>query len=86
MASLTKIMTCIITLKLLEKFNLNEHSTFITITDNAEGVSGTTSDLVVNDEFSVWELLHALMLPSGNDASIALAEYFGSLILKEREA
>ena len=79
-------MTCYVILKLLDRFKLDEHSTFIAITDNAEGVSGTSSDLVVKDEFSVWELLHALMLPSGNDASIALAEYFGSLILKEWEA
>jgi hypothetical protein len=37
----------------------------------------------VGDSFSVWELLHAMMLPSGNDASIALAEYFGDLLIKD---
>lgn len=26
---------------------------------------------------SVYDLLHGLMLPSGNDAAIALAEHFG---------
>lgn len=34
-----------------------------------------------DDNFTLWELYHGLMLPSGNDAAIALAEYFGALLL-----
>lgn len=82
-ASLTKIMTCYAVLNLLDKFKLDENQTIVKITENADGISGTTSDLVVGDSFSVWELLHAMMLPSGNDASIALAEYFGDLLIKD---
>ena len=29
---------------------------------------------------SIWELLHGLMLPSGNDAGICLAEHFGQYL------
>jgi D-alanyl-D-alanine carboxypeptidase len=64
-------------LKLVKRFNVDEFNTMVTVSENAEGISGTTADLALNDKFSVWELLHALMLPSGNDAAIALAEYFG---------
>jgi D-alanyl-D-alanine carboxypeptidase len=30
-------------------------------------------------------MLHGLMLPSGNDAAVALAEHFGAMINEERE-
>ena len=39
----------------------------------------------MGDQFSVWDMLHGLMLPSGNDAAIVLAEHFGGLILEQRE-
>ena len=38
---------------------------------------GTSGRLQAGHIFSAYELLHALMLPSGNDAALALAEYFG---------
>lgn len=33
----------------------------------------------------MWDMLHGLMLPSGNDAAIALAEHFGTILLNARE-
>ena len=36
-----------------------------------------------NEKLSVWELLHAMMLPSGNDAAQSLGIYFGLFLLKE---
>jgi len=33
--------------------------------------------LKTGDVLSIWDLLHGLMLPSGNDAGICLAEHFG---------
>jgi D-alanyl-D-alanine carboxypeptidase len=30
-------------------------------------------------------MLYGLMLPSGNDAALALAEHFGGMILEEQE-
>jgi D-alanyl-D-alanine carboxypeptidase len=30
---------------------------------------GTTANLISGDTLSVWELLHGMMLPSGNDAA-----------------
>jgi len=34
------------------------------------------------DKVLVYDLLHALMLPSGNDAAVALAEFFGKKFFK----
>ena len=34
---------------------------------------------------SVWDLLHGLMLPSGNDAAVALAETFGLMLLELKD-
>lgn len=43
---------------------------------------GTSAKLNYSDIFTVYELLHALMLPSGNDAAVALAEWGGKTIRK----
>ncbi|KAJ1472654.1 beta-lactamase/transpeptidase-like protein [Baffinella frigidus] len=42
--------------------------------------SGTNAKLRAGEEYTVRELLYALMLPSGNDAAIALAEFFGPFL------
>jgi D-alanyl-D-alanine carboxypeptidase len=68
------------------KFNLNKHSTLITISKRASLEVGTTANLQEGDILSLWDLLHALMLPSGNDAAIALAEYFGDYLLSQENS
>lgn len=80
-ASLTKIMTCYTVLNLIKKFNISEKNTMVVISENAANITGTTADLIAGDTLSIWDLLFGLMLPSGNDAAIALAEYFGQLLL-----
>ena len=79
-ASLTKIMTCILCinlLKLKENIHMND---LITITHRASITTGTTAELKIGDQIKVKDLLYGLMLPSGNDAAIALAEFFGDII------
>lgn len=82
-ASLTKIMTCYTVLKIIEKYNLNKHSTLVIISKRASTEIGTTADLEEGHILSVWDLLHALMLPSGNDAALALAEHFGEFLISK---
>ena len=79
MASLTKIMTCIIAIQesIRQKKNFDE---YIEVSVSAGNIDGTRAGLYANDSLKIWDLLHALMLPSGNDAALALAEYFGGLI------
>lgn len=51
----------------------------------ASAVGGTTAKLKEGDVLSVYDLLHGLMLPSGNDAATALAEHFALVIKEDRE-
>lgn len=81
-ASLTKIMTWYTVLKLIDKFKLNKSTELVSVSKEATGVIGTSAELKENDLLSVWDLLHALMLPSGNDAAHALAEHFGEILLR----
>lgn len=52
----------------------------VVISSQAASVEGTTGGLGKGGEtYTLWELLHAMMLPSGNDAATALAEAIGPL-------
>lgn len=71
MASTTKIMTAII---VIENANLDE---IVTVSSKAAGTGGSRLGLHTNDKISIRDLLYALMLCSGNDAAVALAEHIG---------
>lgn len=83
-ASLTKIMTLYTVIKLLIKWKINARAVNITITQAAAAVTGTTANLVEGDVLSIEQLFYGMMLPSGNDAAYALAEYFGKLIQERK--
>ncbi len=75
-ASMTKIMTSIIAFELLEKGDLSLDDKFL-ISENAWrlSTSGYSSMFImVGDEVSVENLLKGIIVASGNDACIALAE------------
>lgn len=74
MASTTKIMTAII---ILENCNLNET---ITISKKAAGTGGSRLGLKTGDKITIHDLLYGLMLKSGNDTAVALAEHLGTNI------
>lgn len=67
-ASTTKIMTAIVA---LEKGNLNK---IITVSPRAARTGGSTIHLKPGDRLSLKELLEGVMLRSGNDGSMAVAE------------
>lgn len=71
MASTTKIMTAIV---VLENTNLDN---IVTVSSKAAGTGGSRLGLHTNDKISVRDLLYGLMLCSGNDAAVALAEHVG---------
>ena len=75
-ASTTKIMTALITLETLEKYDspLNQK---VKIPALAEGVEGSSIYLKSGEEISIEDLLYGLMLVSGNDSAVALAEIIG---------
>ena len=69
MASTTKIMTAIIA---LENSRMGE---IVTASKNASGVEGSSIYLSVGEELSMEHMLYGLMLRSGNDAAVAIAEH-----------
>lgn len=73
MASTTKIMTAIVVLENVE--NLSE---IVTVSKRAAGIGGSRLGLSTDAKITVNDLLYGLLLCSGNDAAIALAEFVGS--------
>ncbi len=71
MASTTKIMTALVA---LEKGNLKD---IIKVSENAQNQEGSSVYLRAGDEISLEDLLFGLMLNSGNDAAVAIAEGVG---------
>jgi D-alanyl-D-alanine carboxypeptidase (penicillin-binding protein 5/6) len=54
------------------------------VSENAATTPGTTANLRTGQQVKIFDLIHALMLPSGNDAANTLAENFGEIIIKQR--
>ena len=68
MASTTKIMTALV---VIENLNLTNK---VIISKSAAKIGGSRLGLSSNDTITVHDLLYGLLLCSGNDAAIALAE------------
>lgn len=71
MASTTKIVTAILAIE--NCYNLDEK---IEISDKAVGIEGTSIYIKSGEKLTMRELLYGLMLASGNDCAVAIAEYF----------
>ena len=69
MASTTKVMTALIA---LERSTLDEK---VTAGKNASGVPGTSLYLSEGETLTMEQMLYGLMLRSGNDAAVAIAEH-----------
>ena len=75
-ASMTKIMTAIIAFELLKKKDISLDDKFI-VSENAWRLSEagySSMFIMVGDEISVENLLRGIIVSSGNDACVALAE------------
>ena len=75
-ASTTKIMTALITLETLEKYG-SPIEQKKTVPQAAEGIEGSSLYLKAGEKISIEDLLYGLMLVSGNDSAVALAELIG---------
>jgi D-alanyl-D-alanine carboxypeptidase (penicillin-binding protein 5/6) len=76
-ASTSKIMTAWLVLRLAAA-DPNVLDEVVTYSERAAKTSGSTAGLKAGEKVPVKELLHGLLLPSGNDAAVALAEHFGA--------
>jgi D-alanyl-D-alanine carboxypeptidase (penicillin-binding protein 5/6) len=73
-ASTTKILTLITAL---------EHGTareIATVSANAANTVGSSCELQVNERYHINELYYGMMLESGNDAAVAVAEHIGGSV------
>jgi len=68
-ASTTKIMTCIVALE------NNDLNSIVKVSKKAARTGGSDVGLKENDEILLSELLYGLMLKSGNDSAVAIAEH-----------
>lgn len=69
MASTTKIMTALI---VIENCNLSET---VEISKKSASTGGSRLGLKTGDKITVYDLLYGLMMRSGNDSAVALAEH-----------
>jgi serine-type D-Ala-D-Ala carboxypeptidase (penicillin-binding protein 5/6) len=76
MASTSKIMTAWIVFRLAAE-NAKVLDEVVTFSERAAKTPGSSARLNAGEKVTVGELLYGLLLPSGNDAAVALAEHFG---------
>lgn len=83
-ASTTKMMTAFLVLRYAHQHPevLDEVLTF---SARADETIGSTAAIRTGEQLPVRDLLYGLLLPSGNDASVALAEHFGSRLAGRAE-
>ena len=79
-ASLTKIATFWTVHEFMGSNQLDLSTTLFEVSGEAAAVIGTSAKLVKGGFMSVRDLLYGLMLPSGNDAALCLAENIGRLV------
>jgi len=73
-ASLTKLMTAYIATLEIRNGQIGEQD-MVTVSEKAWRTGGSRMFIQVNTQVSVSDLLHGIIIQSGNDASVALAEH-----------
>ena len=73
-ASITKIATAIYA---IEKGNIND---LVTVSENARNVDGTRVYLEVGEQVPLKKLIQGLVINSGNDAGVAIAEHLSGSV------
>lgn len=63
--------------------NIDPKKVYFRASAYASKIGGTTAYIIEGLRYSIYDLLIGLMLPSGNDASIVLAENFGRYLIIE---
>lgn len=73
-ASTTKIITALLA---IESGVLTDR---VQVSRRAASMEGSSADLAAGEHYTLEELLYALMLPSGNDAAVAIAEHMDATV------
>ena len=75
-ASLTKIITALVVLDKVKDLE-TKVSVKKEVVNSLYGTESSLSGIKIGEELSVLQLLHCLLIPSGNDAALVLSDYVG---------
>ncbi len=75
-ASMTKIMTLLLTMEAIDEGRLS-YDDYVDISANASGMGGSQIFLEANSKVKVEELIKGIAVSSANDAAVALSEKLG---------
>ena len=78
-------MTCYLCLLVCKKYKVKPDEMSVRVSDRAAEMPGTSAELQAGDILTLNDLLYGLMLPSGNDASVAVAETTGKIIQRHKK-
>ena len=78
-ASMTKMMTLLITMEAIEKGKIKLDDKVI-VSQTAASMGGSQVFLAANSEYKLEEIIKAVCIASGNDAAVVLAENIGGSI------
>ena len=73
-ASVTKVMTILLTLEALDEGSVTEKDSVL-VSEHAAGMGGSQAFLDANRSYPLGELLGRVIIASANDSAVALAEY-----------
>ena len=79
MASMTKIMTLLLTMDAIEEGRIS-YDDMVTISKNASSMGGSQMFLEENSQVKLEELIKGVSVASANDGAVALAEYVGGSV------
>ncbi|WP_195984576.1 D-alanyl-D-alanine carboxypeptidase family protein [Clostridium sp. D33t1_170424_F3] len=77
-ASTTKIMSFIVVSEQIEDLENTQVTVTKEVVDRLLGTGSSLSGIKENDVLTVMQLLNCMMVPSGNDAALVLADYIGN--------
>jgi D-alanyl-D-alanine carboxypeptidase (penicillin-binding protein 5/6) len=76
-------MTAILVIEICRLNSIDIYAEEMTVSTFEEGIPGTTASIRQGEVYTIEQLLHGLMLPSGNDASVTLAVWGGLQLLSQ---
>lgn len=85
-ASLTKMMTFYVSWTLMQSEcpESSPQNILIKIPKSLTKVTGTKAKLKSGDTLTLEQLYYGMMLPSGNDAALVIADYFGKILAQKK--
>ena len=72
-------MTYIVTCETVDDLMNTRTTVPASVAEELEGTGSSLAEIQTGEEFTIYELLNLMMVPSGNDAALTLAKYVDGL-------